>query len=105
MAETSFLTLLYRYLFFGWLFRDVRGGSLFERAAAWRHNCNQSRWLGVYARRWAVMGFVCYGLGAATELQSQLLSVVFYVPGVLALPVNAVIAALWLGFKLLPGPF
>lgn len=107
MVQTSFRTLLYRYLFFGWLFRDVQKGTLLERAAAWRHNCSQSHWLATYARRWAVMGGACYVLGVGTELllQSQLLSMLFYVPGALALPVNAVIAALWLGFKLLPGPF
>lgn len=104
---TSFRVLLYRYLFFGWLFRDVRVGNLLERAAAWRHNCHQSRWLPTYARRWAVVGLACYGLGALSEslLPWQALSALFYVPGTLALPVNAVIAVLWLGLKLQPGPF
>jgi hypothetical protein len=29
----SFSTLLYRYFFFGWLFKDVNRGNLLERAA------------------------------------------------------------------------
>lgn len=105
--QISFRILLYRYLFFGWLFRDAQRGSLMERAAAWRHNRSQMRWLPTYARRWAVMGTACYGLGALVEglLQWPGLSALFYVPGALALPVNAVIGALWLGLKLLPGPF
>ena len=41
----SFGTLLYRYFFFGWLFKDVNRGNLLERAAAWRHNREQARWL------------------------------------------------------------
>ena len=41
----AFRTLLYRYFFFGWLFRDVTRGNLFERAAAWRHNQAQAHWL------------------------------------------------------------
>lgn len=43
MADPAFRTLLYRYLFFAWLFKDASRGNLFERAAAWRHNQPQAR--------------------------------------------------------------
>jgi hypothetical protein len=38
MQDLAFRTLLYRYFFFSWLFRDVTQGNLLERTAAWRHN-------------------------------------------------------------------
>ena len=53
---TPFSTLLYRYFFYGWLFCDVGRGTVWERAAAWRHNREQARWLPTYIRRWLVIG-------------------------------------------------
>ncbi len=60
-------TLLYRYLFYGWLFRDVNRGNLFERAQAWRHNRDQAHWLVTYLRRWAIGGLLGFGAGAGLE--------------------------------------
>jgi hypothetical protein len=37
-------------------------------------------------------------------LDAPTLSAFFYVPGALAVPVNAIIAAAWLGLKALRGP-
>lgn len=107
MNELAFRTLLYRYFFFSWLFRDVSRGSRFERAAAWRHNQQQARWLPTYMRRWLGSGLLLYGLGLVCEwlLRAPLLSALFYVPGALSLPVNAVIAVCWVGLKALPPPF
>src|SRR5689334_9819571 len=48
-------SLLYRYFFFDWLFRDVSRGNLLERAAAWRANREMRRYLPVYLRRWLVI--------------------------------------------------
>jgi hypothetical protein len=100
----SFGTLLYRYFFFGWLFQDVSRGNLLERAAAWRHNRSQARWLPTYMRRWTWCAVFFYLLGGFVEFLCNApgLSVVFYLPSALAIPVNAVIAAAWIGFKLLP---
>lgn len=107
MQDLAFRTLLYRYFFFGWLFRDVNRGNVFERAAAWRHNQSQARWLPTYMRRWLWCGLLFYGLGGFAELMfnAPALSAVFYVPSALSVPVNAVIGAVWLGLKSLPGPF
>ena len=107
MADTAFHTLLYRYFFFGWLFKDASRGNLLERAAAWRHNREQARWLPTYMRRWLGCGLLLYGLGGLVEwiLQSPGLSAVFYVPSAISVPINAVIGATWLGLKALPGPF
>ena len=103
----AFRTLLYRYFFFGWLFRDVTRGNLFERAAAWRHNQEQARWLPTYMRRWLWCGLTSWALGYFVELVlgAPMLSVLFYLPSVLAVPINAVIAVAWVGLKALPGPF
>jgi hypothetical protein len=100
----SFATLLYRYFFFGWLFQDVSRGSLLERAAAWRHNRDQARWLPTYMRRWFWCGLFSYALGAGVEtlLHAPGLSVVFYVPCALAVSVNAVIGAAWVGLRVVP---
>lgn len=101
-----FRTLCYRYLFFDWLFRDVSRGSLHERAAAWQHNQRQARWLPTYMRRWMWCGLALCVLGALVEaaLGAPSLSALFYVPGVLAVPINAVIGVAWVGLRALPGP-
>jgi hypothetical protein len=106
VQDTAFRTLLYRYFFFGWLFRDANRGSVFERAAAWRHNQQQARWLPTYMRRWMWWGLAFYGLGGLVEgvLAAPLLSALFYIPSALSVPVNAVIGAAWVGLKVMPGP-
>ena len=53
MSTPSFSVLLTRYLCWGWLFRDLTRGSLWERAAAWRHNRESAVWLPTYLRRYA----------------------------------------------------
>ena len=102
----AFRTLLYRYFFFGWLFRDVTRGSLFERSAAWRHNRAQAHWLPTYMRRWLVFGALLYAAGSFVELVigAPLASVLLYVPSALSVPVNAVIVVAWAGLKALSGP-
>lgn len=99
-------TLLYRYFFFAWLFRDATRGSLLERAAAWRHNCQQARWLPTYLRRWLVCGALLFAAGCVVELAfgAALASAFFYVPGALSVPADAVIAVAWVGLRVLPAP-
>lgn len=105
MPETSFCTLLYRYFFFDWLFKNAGRGDAFERAAAWRHNREQARWLPLYMWRWLCLGLVLYGLGVYFEvLNLPELSSVFFVPASLSVPVNAVIAAAWIGLRALSRP-
>jgi hypothetical protein len=100
--ELPFRVLLYRYLFFGWLFRDMgRQKTLFERAAAWRHNREQSRWLPLYMLRYSVSGVLLLGLGAVAETLSPLLSTLFYVPATLAVPMFAVAGVAWTGLRML----
>ena len=65
--------LLYRYFFFGWLFRDVTRGSLLERAAAWRANRQRRHHLLTYLRRWSFVFAAGYGLGVLFEHPLQLI--------------------------------
>jgi len=97
--ERTFRALLYRYFFFGWLFRDVNQDDLFARAAAWRHNKLQARWLPLYMRRYLISGALLFGIGWLIEHASPLLSACFYVPSVMAVPMAAVAAVAWIGFR------
>jgi hypothetical protein len=65
------LSLVYRYFFFDWLFRDVTRGTLLERAAAWRFNCSSRHHLLVYLRRWLFVFATGYGLGVVFERAFQ----------------------------------
>jgi polyferredoxin len=107
VQDVTFRTLLYRYFFFGWLFKDTSCGNVLERAAAWRYNKERSHWLLTYMRRWLWCTLLFYGLGGLVELMlnSPGLSAFFYVPSAISVSVNAVIGAAWLGLKALPGPF
>ena len=102
----AFRTLLYRYFFFGWLFRDMTRGNLFERAAAWRHNQSQARWLPTYMRRWLVFGALSYAAGTFVEMVvgAPAASALLYVPGALSVPINAVIVVARAGLKALSAP-
>ncbi len=75
----SFRILLYRYLFFGWLFQDVNRGNVFERSAAWRHNLDRAPWLVTYLRRWIALGIGSFALCMLVEhgLCAQALSAFF----------------------------
>ncbi len=98
LSRTEFSrTLWYRYFFYGWLFRDVCRGNLWQRSQAWRHNKEQSRWLPTYMWRWLVLGLVLFGLASFIEvmLSSPALSAFFYVPSALSVPFNVVTAVCW----------
>jgi len=97
VVPPSFSTLLYRYFFYGWLFRDVGRGTIWERASAWHHNRQQARWLPTYMRRWLVVGA---GLFAAAWFVERMLlcpvvSAFFYVPSALSVPFNAFTVLCW----------
>jgi hypothetical protein len=67
--ELPFRTLLYRYFFFGWLFKDVnRDADMFERAAAMRHNRRMAGWLPKYMLRWLWWGLFFYGVAGLFEI-------------------------------------
>ncbi len=90
-------SLLYRYWFWGWLFRDVTRGTLLVRHAAWRHNVAQRHHLQVYMRRW----LACVGAMAVAARILELMSgpsvaaATFYTASVLASCVLTVTVAGW----------
>lgn len=99
-------SVLYRYFFFDWLFRDVAHGTLFERTAAWRHNQAQSRWLPTYLRRWVFLSGLLFSAGGlCTQLfDGHWISIPFYILFSVAIPVCSVILVAWLGLRFMHRP-
>lgn len=106
MQRESQYSLLYRYFFFNWLFRDVHHGSWLERSAAWRYNKAHAHWLLTYLKRWVVVNCSAFAAGCFTSLlfQGHWICVPFFVLFSLAMSVLTVIVAAWLGLRLMPGP-
>jgi hypothetical protein len=99
-CDPSFARLLYRYWFFGWLFRDANRGTAAERAAALRHNRERARWLPVYIRRWVVLVGTCYAVGAWFEqIGLSAVAPMAFVSACVAVSVLAVTSASWLVLK------
>jgi hypothetical protein len=99
--ELPFRTVLYRYFFFGWLFKDVAAGNLFERAAAARYNRQQARWLPTYVLRWLWLGLVFYAVAGFLELmlEAPALSMLFYAASAMSISFTVTIGVAWLGLK------
>jgi hypothetical protein len=96
--QESFWSLLYRFLFFDWLFRDVSAArNLFERHAAFQHNRRMCRYLPVYLRRWSALAAFDYALGLLAErvLQASLLSAWFFTWSCVTLTGMVVITVAW----------
>jgi len=98
-AQLRLRTLLYRFIFFDWLFADVgRALTPIERHAATQHNRRMSKYLPVYLRRWSFLTVFDYALGALVEraLQATLLSAWFYTWSCIAATGAVVIAVAWI---------
>lgn len=104
MAHTEpnplrFRTLLYRFMFFGWMFIDISAArNLLERHAALRHNRHMSRYLPVYLRRWSLLTAFDFSLGLLFErgVQASLLSAWFFTWSCVSLTAMVVISVAWL---------
>ena len=94
----AFGSVLYRYLFYGWLFRDAAAGSPLERAAALRHNRERARWLPLYIRRWLGAGalLVTFELACERMLDAPLLAAAAAVLLVFVLLQVVLTAVCWL---------
>jgi hypothetical protein len=98
-AELPFRSLLYRFLFFDWLFRDVGAArTRIERHAAFQHNRRMSRYLPVYLRRWSFLTAFDFALGLLFEkvLQAGLLSAWFFAWSCVTLAGMVVITVAWI---------
>ena len=96
--ELPFLTLWYRFMFFGWLFRDLNAArDLYERHAALQHNLRMCRYLPTYLRRWSFLTFFDFGLGCLFEraMQASLLSAWFFTWSCVTLTGMVVISVAW----------
>jgi hypothetical protein len=95
--NASFLGLLYRYWFYGWLFRDADRGGRAEREAALNYNRERAIWLPTYMRRWVVLGAGFYCAGCALEWAGLMKAATLaFLPVCVAASVFAVAAAGWL---------
>ncbi len=97
-AELPFLTLWYRFIFFGWLFRDANAAAnLYERHAVLQHNRRMCRYLPTYLRRWSFLTVFDFGLGMLFEraLQASLLSAWFFTWSCVTLTGMVVISVAW----------
>lgn len=99
-------SLLYRYFFFSWLYRDVDRGNRLERSAAWRYNQAHAHWLLTYLRRWIVLAAIVFSFASLSSLafEGHWICIPFYVMFSVSIPVSSVIVVAWLGLRLLPGP-
>jgi hypothetical protein len=96
--ELPFLTLWYRFMFFGWLFRDLNAAhDLYERHAALQHNRRMCRYFPTYLRRWSFLTFFDFGLGCLFEraMQASLLSAWFFTWSCVTLTGMVVISVAW----------
>ncbi len=100
-SDLTLTTLLYRYFFFGWLFRDASRGSFLERAAALQFNREQSAYLPLYLWRWLVLLVVSYALGILVESSSTpgLAAGLCYGVTTVSLAVMATAVRSWLLFR------
>ena len=98
-SELPFRTLLYRFMFFDWLFRDISATrDLYERHAAWQHNRRMCAYLPTYLRRWSFLTAFDFLLGCLFEraLQASLLSAWFFTWSCVTLSGMVVISVVWL---------
>jgi hypothetical protein len=99
ISEMPFRTLLYRFMFFDWLFRDASAApSLYERHAAWQHNRRMCMYMPTYLRRWSFLTAFDFGLGCLFEraLQASLVSAWFFTWSCVTLTGMVVISVAWL---------
>jgi len=91
------LVLLRRYFFYGWLFRDVNVGTVWEREAALAHNRRQSRWLPTYIVRWFAIAVILLAVARVCEvaLASPTLSAPFYLLAAVIVAFDALTIAIW----------
>jgi hypothetical protein len=98
-GDIRFAPLLYRFLFFDWLFADMtKARDLFERHAAWQHNRAMRRHLPTYLQRWSVLTIFAFGLGCLFEqiLKTKVLAACFFTVSSITLTVTIIILTLWL---------
>ncbi len=99
VAEMPFRTLLYRFMFFDWLFRDASAArNLYERHAVLQHNRRMCKYFPTYLRRWSFLTAFDFGLGCLFEraLQASVLSAWFFTCSCVTLTGMVVMSVAWI---------
>ncbi len=95
----AFSTLLYRYVFFDWLFADFgRARTVVERHAVWAHNRAMRRYLPLYFRRWSALSGIAFTLGCVFEqmMQTRVVAACCFTGCAMTMTGMALIGVLWL---------
>lgn len=98
-GNDTFCALLYRFLFFDWLFADLsKAGSLIEQHAAWRHNREMRKYLPTYLYRWGALGSGTFLTGYLCERvwQAQIAASCCFTGFSVTVAVMVVIVVAWL---------
>lgn len=92
---------LYRYFFYGWLFRDAHRGSSLERAAALRHNRTSAQWLPTYLLHWTLVGaaLAAFELAAEHAIDNAVVSAALAVALVLVIVYLLVTLVCWIALR------
>lgn len=94
---TSFQnTVLFRYFFFHWLFRDASVQELYLRSAAIAHNKANRHHLITYLRRWIALTLLMYFFGIMLEQFNTLACVFFYTVAALCACTIVKITVVWI---------
>ncbi len=94
---TSFQdSVLFRYFFFHWLFRDASVNELYQRSAAIAHNKANRHHLLAYLRRWIALTLLMYFAGIMLEQVNTLACVLFYTIAALCTCNIAKITVAWI---------
>jgi hypothetical protein len=95
----TFSTLLYRFLFFDWLFRDMsKASTIIERHSVWQHNRKMRKYLPVYLWRWMVIAAIDFALGCLFEqlLQTGFVAAWFFTWSCITVTGMGVIVLMWI---------
>ena len=105
--DLPFRTVLYRYFFFGWLFREVaHDAPAFERGLTKHYNRRQAAWLPTYMLRWLWCSLLFYAFGGLIDIfdGSLGLSRCCYAASAMCVTFTITIATAWVGLTHRPDP-
>lgn len=88
-------SVLFRYFFFHWLFRDASVAELYQRSAAVAHNRANRHHLLTYLRRWLAVASLMYCVGVLLEQLNSMACVFFYTVAALGACTIAKITVAW----------
>lgn len=89
-------SVLFRYFFFHWLFRDASVHELYQRSAAIAHNKANRHHLLAYLRRWIALALLMYFFGILLEQFNTMACVFFYTIAALCTCTIAKIIVAWI---------